>query len=109
MGPKSGRKSDVFDLLTAEFEGTDLHLHTKDALADCNVMVHVATSNRFAVVGKLKGCQVPTLEISDATRIKLGQLLDVSFTSCYSRLIIIKIPAGCLLSIARWRSECRCG
>ena len=109
MGPKSGRKNDVSDLLMAEFERANLNWHTKGALAECNIIEHAATVHRFVVSSQLKGCNVPTLEISDATRIKAGQLLDVSFTSCCSRLILLKIPGGCLLSIAWWRLESRHG
>ena len=37
LGPKSGRKSNVWDLLTAEFERADLNWHTKGAFAECNL------------------------------------------------------------------------
>ena len=107
MGEKSGRKSDVLDLLMAEFERADLNWDNKGVPAECNIMVHEAAAHCFAVARALKACKVPTLEISDATRIKTGQLLNVVFASCCSRLLMNKIPAGCLLSNARCRSECR--
>lgn len=109
LGQKSGRKSNVFDLLSTEFERPDLNWHSKGALAECNIMAHVAAAHLFTVVVSLEGCKVPTLEISDATRIKAGQLLDVSFTSCCSGLILIKIPAGFLFFIVRGRAECLTG
>jgi len=93
----------------AEFERANLNSHTKCALAECSLMMYVVPSYLVAVVSKLAGCKVPTLEIYDATRFKAGQLVDVSFTRCCSRLIMIKILARCLLSIARWMSECRVG
>ena len=65
----------------AEFEKANLNPHTKGVLAECNIMVHEAAAHCFAVARALKGCNVPTLEISDATRIKAGQLVNVSFTS----------------------------
>ena len=105
LGPKSGRKSGVLNLLMTEFERPGLNWHIKGMLVECNIIVHVTTAHRFAVVSKLNGCQVPTLEISDATTIKAGQLLNAPCASCCSRLIVIKIPADCLLCIARWRSE----
>ena len=109
LGLKSGRKSNVFDLLSTEFERPDLNWHSKGVLAECNIMAHVTTAHRFAVVSKLNGCQVPTLEISDATTIKAGQLLNAPCASCCSRLIVIKMPADSLLSISLWRSECQAG
>lgn len=101
MGPKSARKSNVLDLLKAEFGRAGLNSHTKSVLVECNIMVHVATAHRLVVVSKLIACKVPTLEICDAARIKAGQLLDASFTSCCSRLIMIQIPTGSLISIAQ--------
>jgi len=65
----------------AEFERPALNSQAKSVLAECNIMAHVATAHCFTVVDKLTACKVPTLEISDATRIKAGQLLDVSSES----------------------------
>ena len=109
LGQKSGRKSNVFDLLSTEFERPDLNWHSKGALAECNIIMHVAAAHLFTVVDKLRECKVPTLEISDATRIKVSHLLHVSCASCCSNPMIIRIPAGYLLFIARWMAECRTG
>ena len=109
LDPKSGRKSGVLDLLMAEFERADFNQRIKCALAKCNIMMHVATAHRFVVVGKLNGCKVPTLEISDATRIKAGQLLNVSSESYCSSSIMNEMAAVSLISIAQWSAECQTG
>jgi len=109
LGLKSGRKADVLDLLTAEIERANLITHSKCVLTECNILVHVAPAHYFAVARMLQGCNVLTLEISDATRIKVSHLLHVSCASCCSNLMMIRIPAGYLLFIARWTAGCRTG
>ena len=109
MDPKSGQKSDVYDLLTADFERPHLNKLAKSALAKCNITVHVATAHCFTVVDKLKACKVPTLEISDATRIKDSQLLNISSESYCSSSTMNEMAAVSLISIVRWSPECLTG
>ena len=83
LGQKSGRKSNVSDLLSTEFERPDLNWHSKGALAECNIIVHVAAAHLFTVVDKLRECKVPTWKFPMRQGLKLA-----NFSMSHSQAVV---------------------